>query len=613
MSRVPVAPSGVAIPDDALVVMQVDGRPVLFRYSDFAVSGDGTGDMLKSVYDTNNDGKVNAASVADSANAVSWSNVSGKPSTFTPSAHVHAASDVTSGTFADARVSESSVTQHEAALSIAIGQVSGFTDNSANWDAAFGWGDHASEGYITGYTVTEGDVTAHESALTITESQISDLGAYLTDITGQNVVDTADWPSGLDVTELGYLNGVSSAIQTQIDGKAASSHSHTLSDITDAGTAAAAATGDFATAAQGTKADTAHGWGDHGAAGYLTGITGQSIEALSDVNTMTPTDGQVFTWDGANSRWDAADAASGGGKTAATLTHTAGAIPLDVQAADVFRFEADEYTSGDAPTVVAAARYRQVGDFTIPGPAIEDDVVLLFVGGFGPLSAPSGWSEVYLKTTGTIRSGIYSKRMTSTPDTTIDISTFSSNANEEFHIFVLRGVADDAILDVPIQTNLDVNANTNPPSITTSSNNALIIAATIDVHGGYSSQTLPGYTKTPGTAQYIHSWRKELASAGTEDPAEIASTLRSHNDFTMAVKPPTGSGEKDYTFTFSNIPASGIASGKIDIELKTNTGTVAFAGGTVSWRGQVPAFNEVGHYLIGFDADASGITLWRIA
>jgi hypothetical protein len=36
------------------------------------------------------------------------------------------------------------------------------------------------------------------------------------------------------------------------------------------GSAALSATGDFATAAQGTRADTAHGWGNHASAGYLT-------------------------------------------------------------------------------------------------------------------------------------------------------------------------------------------------------------------------------------------------------------------------------------------------------------------------------------------------------
>ena len=36
--------------------------------------------------------------------SVPWSNVTGKPSTFAPSAHSHAAGDVTSGTFAAARI-----------------------------------------------------------------------------------------------------------------------------------------------------------------------------------------------------------------------------------------------------------------------------------------------------------------------------------------------------------------------------------------------------------------------------------------------------------------------------------------------------------------------------
>lgn len=43
---------------------------------------------------------------------------------------------------------------------------------------------------------------------------------------------------------------------------------------------------------------------------YLTDITGESIESLSDVNAMTPTDGQLLTWDAGNSRWDAASLAT---------------------------------------------------------------------------------------------------------------------------------------------------------------------------------------------------------------------------------------------------------------------------------------------------------------
>ncbi|MBU5486460.1 hypothetical protein KQI86_19345 [Clostridium sp. MSJ-11] len=52
----------------------------------------GYGDMLASVYDKNNNGKVDAAEVADS---VPWTGVTGKPSTFTPSSHTHTKSQIT--------------------------------------------------------------------------------------------------------------------------------------------------------------------------------------------------------------------------------------------------------------------------------------------------------------------------------------------------------------------------------------------------------------------------------------------------------------------------------------------------------------------------------------
>ena len=55
------------------------------------ITGFGAGDMAKSVYDTDNDGKVDAAGVAD---AVPWTGITGKPATFAASAHSHAISDV---------------------------------------------------------------------------------------------------------------------------------------------------------------------------------------------------------------------------------------------------------------------------------------------------------------------------------------------------------------------------------------------------------------------------------------------------------------------------------------------------------------------------------------
>lgn len=53
--------------------------------------GAGGGDMEKAIYDTNDDGKVDAAETADN---VSWSGITEKPSTFPPSSHSHEISQV---------------------------------------------------------------------------------------------------------------------------------------------------------------------------------------------------------------------------------------------------------------------------------------------------------------------------------------------------------------------------------------------------------------------------------------------------------------------------------------------------------------------------------------
>jgi hypothetical protein len=49
-------------------------------------------------------------------------------------------------------------------LSIAIGQVTGFTDNSGDWDTAFGWGDHSIIGYLTSFTEADPVFLAHDAA-----------------------------------------------------------------------------------------------------------------------------------------------------------------------------------------------------------------------------------------------------------------------------------------------------------------------------------------------------------------------------------------------------------------------------------------------------------------
>lgn len=64
--------------------------------------GQGVGDMLRSIYDTDEDGKVDSAEEADhaaAADTVPWSGVTGKPSAYAPTAHTHAMSDISNPVF----------------------------------------------------------------------------------------------------------------------------------------------------------------------------------------------------------------------------------------------------------------------------------------------------------------------------------------------------------------------------------------------------------------------------------------------------------------------------------------------------------------------------------
>ena len=89
------------------------------------------------------------------------------------------------------------------------------------------------------------------------------------------------------------------------------------------GTAATTDSTAYATAAQGSNADTAFGWGNHASAGYLTSITGQSIENLSDVSAMTPAEGQALVY--SSGSWSAADMAGGIAYVRKTANYTASA------------------------------------------------------------------------------------------------------------------------------------------------------------------------------------------------------------------------------------------------------------------------------------------------
>ena len=120
---------------------------------------------------------------------------------------------VTPDYISDYTVTESDVTDHQAALTVTESQISDLqsyltsetdpavTANFDFTDAANGdllqfngtkW-VKVTPDYISDYTVTESDVTDHQAALTVTESQISDLQSYLTSETDPAVTANFDF------------------------------------------------------------------------------------------------------------------------------------------------------------------------------------------------------------------------------------------------------------------------------------------------------------------------------------------------------------------------------------------------------------------------------------
>lgn len=152
--------------------------------------------------------------------------------------------------------------------------------------------------------ISETSVTQHQGALTITESQISDLGSYLTDITGQSIGSLSDVsltgspaPASGDILT---FDGVSWVHTTPVDNDIAAVWGNitgTLSNQTD-----------LQTALDG-KSDTSHN---------------HTLDSLSNVTITGNTSGEILKWDGAawinNTLAEAGIAASGHTHVMADIT-----------------------------------------------------------------------------------------------------------------------------------------------------------------------------------------------------------------------------------------------------------------------------------------------------
>jgi hypothetical protein len=128
--------------------------------------------------------------------------------------------------------------------------------NNANWDTAFGWGNHASGGYLTSI-----------AANSINDTHI-DWG------TGANQVSTADIP---EATNLYYTDARADArADLRVDAGFAAKSTTNLSEGTNLYYTDVRADARITNAGS-ANWNTAYGWGDHASGGYLTSETFTSV------------------------------------------------------------------------------------------------------------------------------------------------------------------------------------------------------------------------------------------------------------------------------------------------------------------------------------------------
>lgn len=261
------------------------GATTLDDLTDVTITTPATGDLLR-------------------YNGTDWVNY--PDSNYAVSGHVHDAGDVTTGTFVDARISQTSVTQHQAALTITESQISDlshYTTTSFNTDFSGKVLNDISDVVIT--TPADNEVLAFNSASgewinqTAAEAGLSTVGhshveADITNLDHYTSTDfTTDFgaKSTTDLSEGTNLYYTTTRVNSDIDTRVTKSFVDALN----------------------VDADTLDGIDS---TGFATSGHSHAINALSDVVITTPADNEVLAFNSASGEWINQTAAEAGLATA---------------------------------------------------------------------------------------------------------------------------------------------------------------------------------------------------------------------------------------------------------------------------------------------------------
>jgi len=197
--------------------------------------------------------------------------------------HDHTASAIVSGTFADARVAASSITQHEAAID----------HNALTNYVASQHTDHSSVSVFAGIGLSGGGTIDNN----ITLNLATDALTAVTSLTSTNTFPLHD---GVSEKKITWANIVGSISPIEI-GAAEASHNHTASAIT-AGTFADARIAESNVTQHNAAINIAWSQVVAGVPDFLLDITGENIEDLSNVTITSVASGEVLTYTG--SGWE---------------------------------------------------------------------------------------------------------------------------------------------------------------------------------------------------------------------------------------------------------------------------------------------------------------------
>lgn len=183
--------------------------------------------------------------------------------------------------------------------------------------------------------------------------------------------------------------------------------------------------------------------------------------------------------------------------------------------------------------------------------AAEDDVVIVFGGhrfraggSIGP--TVGGWTAIATIVNSSLRhhGGVWYKRMTATPDTSVTCHGSSSSADAAgYGCYVLRGVHAD-VVDQTTTTAIATGANPDPASITTVTANAWVLTLVLDhLSANVPSGAPSGYSNLIGAAAVdTNSWAVgastfEKTTAGVENAGAFTWSSNQWYCFSVAIKP----------------------------------------------------------------------------